>query len=184
MICISYLDISGNPAHLRYLIRRLRARLAEAPILVGLWPAGDAILNDRDLRQAVGADYYVSTLREAVENCVAAARHGAPGFVAGIERLLVAVDASPSGQFASRLVGLLAGARHIPTTVIHFDYEQEAAPQVGAEQARRTETVVEASADEGDEAGSVRARNGAGRDHHESREAGRGRDPSRGKQRL
>ena len=29
MICISYLDISGNPAHLRYLIRRLRARLAE-----------------------------------------------------------------------------------------------------------------------------------------------------------
>jgi nucleotide-binding universal stress UspA family protein len=109
-------------------------------------------LNDRDLRQAVGADYYVSTLREGVENCVAVARHGAPGFVAGIERLLVAVDASPSGQFASRLVGLIAGSRHIPTTVIHFDYEQEAAPQVGAEQARRTETVVEASADEGDEA--------------------------------
>ncbi len=153
MICISYLDISGNPAHLRYLIRRLRERLAEAPILVGLWPAGDAILNDRDLRQAVGADYYVSTLREAVEDCVAMARHGEPGFVAGIERLLVAVDASPSGQFASRLVGLFAGARHIPTTVIHFDYEQEAAPQVGAEQARRTETVVEASADEGGEAG-------------------------------
>ena len=76
-----------------------------------------------------------------------------PGFVATIERLLVAVDASPSGQFASRLVGLLAGARHIPTTVIHFDYEQEAAPQVGAEQARRTEAVVEASADEGEEAG-------------------------------
>ena len=70
-----------------------------------------------------------------------------------IERLLVAVDASPSGQFASRLVGLLAGARHIPTTVLHFDYEQEAAPQVGAEQARRTEAVVEASADEGEEAG-------------------------------
>ena len=76
-----------------------------------------------------------------------------PGFVTRIERLLVAVDASPSGQFASRLVGLIAGSRHIPTTVIHFDYEQEAAPQVGAEQARRTEAVVEASADEGEEAG-------------------------------
>jgi hypothetical protein len=34
----------------------------------------------------------------------------AKGFVPHIERLLVAVDASPSGQFASRLVGLLAGA--------------------------------------------------------------------------
>jgi predicted PurR-regulated permease PerM/nucleotide-binding universal stress UspA family protein len=153
MICISYLDISGNPAHLRYLIRRLRARLAEAPILVGLWPAGDAILNDRDLRQAVGADHYVTTLHEAVEDCLSTARHGAPGFVTSIDRLLVAVDASPSGQFASRLVGLLAGARRVPTTVIHFDYEQEAAPQVGIEQARRTETVVEESADEGDEAG-------------------------------
>ena len=153
MICISYLGISGNPAHLRYLIRRLRARLAEAPILVGLWPAEDAILQDRELRQTVGADYYVSTLREAVEGCVAAARHGVPGFVTTIERLLVAVDASPSGQLASRLVGLLAGARHIPTTVLHFDYEQEAAPRVGAEQARRTEAVIEASADEGEEAG-------------------------------
>jgi predicted PurR-regulated permease PerM/nucleotide-binding universal stress UspA family protein len=153
MICISYLDISGNPTHLRYLIRRLRVRLADVPILIGLWPAGDAILQDRDLRQAVGADYYVSTLREAVEDCIAMARHGAPGFVANIERLLVAVDASPSGQFASRLVGLLAGARHIPTTVIHFDYEQQTAPQLGAEQARRTETVIEESADAGDEAG-------------------------------
>ncbi len=76
----------------------------------------------------------------------------AQGFVANIERLLVAVDASPSGQFASRLIGLLAGSRHIPTTVIHFDYEQEAAPQVGAEQALRTRSMIEASASRGDEA--------------------------------
>ena len=43
-------------------------------------------------------------------------------------------------------------ARHIPTTVIHFDYEQEAAPQAGAEQAQRTKSVIEESADRGDEA--------------------------------
>jgi len=42
----------------------------------------------------------------------------AKGFVANIERLLVAVDASPSGLLTSRLVGLLAGARRIPATVI------------------------------------------------------------------
>ncbi len=45
----------------------------------------------------------------------------ATGFVPQIERMLVAVDASPSGQFALRLAGLLAGARHMATTVLHFN---------------------------------------------------------------
>ena len=44
------------------------------------------------------------------------------GFVATLERLLVAVDSSGSGRLASRLVGLLAGVRQIPTTVLQFDY--------------------------------------------------------------
>jgi predicted PurR-regulated permease PerM len=77
MVCISYIDISGNPAHLRYLLKRLRERLPDAPLLVGLWPAQDPVLRDRHLRHAVGADYYVSTLQEAVETCLAAARHAA-----------------------------------------------------------------------------------------------------------
>jgi predicted PurR-regulated permease PerM len=70
MICISYLDISGNPAHLRYLLRRLRQRAPHACILVGLWPADDAVLRDDDLRAAIGADYYVTSLREAVAACL------------------------------------------------------------------------------------------------------------------
>ncbi|MCW8085257.1 AI-2E family transporter [Sabulicella glaciei] len=75
MVCISYLDISGNPAHLRLLLRRLRARLPKgAPILVGLWPAEDAILTDRQLQIAVGADRYVTTLSDAVETCLDEAR--------------------------------------------------------------------------------------------------------------
>ena len=64
------------------------------------------------------------------------------GFVSNIERLLVAVDASPSGQFASRLVGLLAGARRIATTVIHFDYATAGPLREGTWQAERTKTVV------------------------------------------
>ena len=71
------------------------------------------------------------------------------GFVPNIERLLVAVDASPSGLFVSRLVGLLAGARGIPTTVIHFDYEADGPHHEGARQAERTRTVVEQSAKSG-----------------------------------
>ena len=64
------------------------------------------------------------------------------GFVPNIERLLVAVDASPSGLFASRLAGLLARTWGAPTTVIHFDYEPEDHSQEGTRQAERTKTVV------------------------------------------
>jgi hypothetical protein len=78
MVCISYLEISGSPAHLRYLLRRLRQKLPTAPILVGLWPAEDAILTDETLRRAVGADYYVVSLRDAVSACLEAA-HKASG---------------------------------------------------------------------------------------------------------
>jgi Kef-type K+ transport system membrane component KefB len=76
----------------------------------------------------------------------------ARGFVAKIERLLVAVDASRSGQFASRLVGLLAGSRRIATTVLHFDYEPAESLHEGTKQADRTKAVVKDSAREGDEA--------------------------------
>ena len=75
----------------------------------------------------------------------------AKGFVSNIERLLVAVDASPSGQFTSRLVGLLAGARRIATTVIHFDYETPGSFREGARQAERTKAVVKQSAEDGDD---------------------------------
>jgi len=71
MVCISYLDLSGSPSHLRYLLRRLRRRLpADVPVLVGLWPRGEAILTDERLRAAVGADYYATSLHDAVETCL------------------------------------------------------------------------------------------------------------------
>ena len=73
MVCVSYLEISGNPAHLRYLLRRLRQPLPGAPVLVGLWPAEEAVLSDRQLQKTVGADHYVSSLREAVNVCLQAA---------------------------------------------------------------------------------------------------------------
>jgi predicted PurR-regulated permease PerM len=74
MICISYLELGGTPAHLRYLMRRLRKRSPEAPILVGLWPSDDAVLRDERVRSVIGADHYVTTLREAVVRCVDAAK--------------------------------------------------------------------------------------------------------------
>jgi len=79
MVCISYLDISGNPAHLRYLLQRLRQRLPEATFLVGLWPADDAVLTDQALRTRIGADHYVTSLREAVTSVVAEAHKAKDG---------------------------------------------------------------------------------------------------------
>jgi len=69
MVCISYLEISGTPAHLRYLLRRLKQR-AKAPTLVGLWPAEDAVLKSETMRATLGANYYVSSLRDAVVQCL------------------------------------------------------------------------------------------------------------------
>jgi nucleotide-binding universal stress UspA family protein len=74
----------------------------------------------------------------------------ARGFVSNVERFLVAVDASPSGQFASRVIGLLAGARRTPTTVLHFDYASAKSPDEGARQADRTKTALKESAEVGD----------------------------------
>jgi Kef-type K+ transport system membrane component KefB/nucleotide-binding universal stress UspA family protein len=42
----------------------------------------------------------------------------AKGFVPNLERLLLAVDESPNGRFASRLAGLIAGQRGLPITVL------------------------------------------------------------------
>ncbi len=74
MVCVSYIEASGSPSPLRYMMRRLRQRLPGAPILVGLWHADAALLGDERLRAMVGADHYVASLREAVNACLAAAR--------------------------------------------------------------------------------------------------------------
>ena len=74
------------------------------------------------------------------------------GFVSHLERLLVAVDSSGSGRLASRLVGLLAGVRQIPTTVLQFDYATAEALPGSEVQAQRTATVLTEAAESGSEA--------------------------------
>ena len=85
MVCISYLEISGSPSNLHYLLRRLRQRLPGVPILVGLWPSNDEVLHDKRVRAVIGADHYTTSLKEAVETCVAVA-HEKAGTVPGETR--------------------------------------------------------------------------------------------------
>lgn len=70
MVCLSYLELSGNPASLRYMLRRLRQRLPGIPILVGLWPTAGSSMDDDEMRKYVGSDYYVGSLTEAVAICL------------------------------------------------------------------------------------------------------------------
>ena len=63
-------------------------------------------------------------------------------FVAGLERVLLAVDGSASGALAARLVGVLSGVRGLPTTVIRLR------ESVGEGDAETAAGSVKASADQ------------------------------------
>jgi len=72
VIVVSYLELAGAPAHLRYLTRRLRLRAPDATLVAGLWPQGETVLKDPQAQKALGADGYVASLREAVDASLAA----------------------------------------------------------------------------------------------------------------
>jgi predicted PurR-regulated permease PerM len=70
MVCIAFLNIYGNPAHLRYLVQRLRKRLPEGTsILVGLWAVDDATINVEETRASIGADYFASSFEQVLKFC-------------------------------------------------------------------------------------------------------------------
>jgi Kef-type K+ transport system membrane component KefB/nucleotide-binding universal stress UspA family protein len=57
----------------------------------------------------------------------------ARGFVANMERLLIAADDSANGTFASRLAGLIAGSNGMPTTLVDLRAADEAEGETGPE---------------------------------------------------
>src|SRR5579871_5978918 len=75
----------------------------------------------------------------------------AKGFVANIERVLLAVDESLNGEFASRLAGLLAGGRGAPTTVLHLT-RLASKPVKPEPEEKAAEATVKAAAEERAEA--------------------------------
>jgi predicted PurR-regulated permease PerM len=77
LVCISCLDISGGPAYLRFVVRRIRERLPGAAVLIGFWAAHDPFLRNQAARREIGADHYVSSLREALNACLGIARASA-----------------------------------------------------------------------------------------------------------
>ncbi len=63
------------------------------------------------------------------------------GFVANLKRLLLAVDSSDNGKLALHLAGIIAGARGLPTTVLHWlpvGPRRESEEQAASEKAGKT----------------------------------------------
>ena len=88
VVVLCYLDLSVAPAHLRFLLRRVRQRLPGRPIVVGLSSVEDPAAETARLLAAVGADRSASSLRGLVEACrtLAAQPPGAvPAFPAGAQ---------------------------------------------------------------------------------------------------
>jgi predicted PurR-regulated permease PerM len=79
VITVSHLEIAGEPAHLRYLVRRLRQRAPHSTLITGLWAPGDPVLNDPQAQKALGGDRYVATLRDAIDASLAALSDSPPG---------------------------------------------------------------------------------------------------------
>jgi predicted PurR-regulated permease PerM len=67
-ICISYMEETGSPAHLRFLLRRLRQRAPHAHLVVALWAMEGAPAWEK-----LGADSHATTLRQALAACLDAA---------------------------------------------------------------------------------------------------------------
>jgi hypothetical protein len=70
LVAISYLELSGSPAHLRFLVRRLRSKAPRARIVVGLWPEATG-QGDADARAQIGADDYAGSLKQTLDTIAA-----------------------------------------------------------------------------------------------------------------
>ena len=78
----------------------------------------------------------------------------AKGFVPKLERLLLAIDDSANGRFATRIGGIIAGANTMPTTVMHIHGDQRPSKDVveqAKEKAREIGETVQAVAGRSDE---------------------------------
>lgn len=72
IICICYIDAGDSTSQLRYLIRRLRERVPTAQVLIAIWPSDHPVRVQKERQDSLGADYYVSSVRAAVDVCLEA----------------------------------------------------------------------------------------------------------------
>ena len=70
LVCLSYFGAVGNPAHVRFLIRRLKRLMPNAKFLAGYWMLAEDPEKGEDWKAAVGAHFVATSLADAVATCV------------------------------------------------------------------------------------------------------------------
>lgn len=83
VVLLSYFGTASKPAHVRYLVRRLRRAMPAARFVAGYWMLGEDRRKVEDWTKAVGADLGVTSLREALAAIVAEATGAAVPAAAG-----------------------------------------------------------------------------------------------------
>ena len=95
LVCLSFLGIGSSPAQMRYLVRRLRRILpSSCMILVGYWSDHVAGAPVKALKETAEADAYATSLHEAAEIAVDAARRPGLELVPPLHPVAVAQGAS------------------------------------------------------------------------------------------
>jgi predicted PurR-regulated permease PerM len=70
LVCLSYFGSTSNPAHVRFLIRRLRRVMPNARFLAGFWMLLGQDEKAEEWRAAVGAHLVATSLSQALQICV------------------------------------------------------------------------------------------------------------------
>jgi predicted PurR-regulated permease PerM len=69
IVCLSYLN-APNTAQIRYAVRRIRRKIPDARVLVGIWNELGATADTESLRNYSGANMFAHTLRDATRLCI------------------------------------------------------------------------------------------------------------------
>jgi hypothetical protein len=108
LVCLSFLSIGSSSAHVRYLVRRLRRILPSGSIiLVGCWTDDGAGAPVKALKETAEADAYATSLHEAAEIAVDAARR----------RHELVTPLQPEAQGTSSLLEVLSD-RDVPLKIV------------------------------------------------------------------
>lgn len=82
LVFLCCLDIAAAPSSLRYLARRVRRAVPEVPVVAGFWTTKADYERYGDFQAAIGADFYPTSLREAVDTVLALAKPGTDRLIA------------------------------------------------------------------------------------------------------
>jgi predicted PurR-regulated permease PerM len=102
LVSLSYLGLGSGPAQIRYLVRRLRRILPQGTlIMVCFWAEEGDQLAVKSLLATTEADAYATSLPEAVETCVKAAKGELNGKLETVAAAVAPVAAPPAVAPAS-----------------------------------------------------------------------------------